>query len=358
MDISRIPPQILARIPEHQRTVFLPQLLQFDGHIVPTEHGLLARAESPEGGGWIWALSLDDGRLLSVVRMAFHQAFPLRETPSRDYWCIGLLCESSMQMMSQIWAADQPEGTPIRAGSSPGPHPFPTFEREQVGAFKIHAGDYRFALAENTVHSSAHLHLFPSAFEQLEGQYPGCLPRLREYIEARGEYPQAVELRRLLRQISPRYANDPGALLRYRGLADQIIAEFYAVAETRVVGGPTKPAYAIVEEARELLEASLAEPPTIDQLARSLHVGRTRLCREFKQMTGATIGEFLSRLRMQKAKELLGRTTLPMGDIARQVGYRHESTFCTAFKQAEGCPPGEWRKQFSSEHEKRERTSP
>jgi len=64
----------------------------------------------------------------------------------------------------------------------------------------------------------------------------------------------------------------------------------------------------------------------------------------FKSKTGKTILEFVTELRINKAKELLMQTDLSLNYIAEEVGYYNVSSFIRRFKQVEGITPGEFRK--------------
>ena len=60
------------------------------------------------------------------------------------------------------------------------------------------------------------------------------------------------------------------------------------------------------------------------------------LSRIFKQETGVTFNEYLNRVRVNKAKELLRRRELRMTDISLAVGYEDQSYFTKVFKRVAG----------------------
>ena len=49
--------------------------------------------------------------------------------------------------------------------------------------------------------------------------------------------------------------------------------------------------------------------------------------------------EFIRRTKLERARELLSTTDLQIGQVAEDVGYRHHSTFTTAFAEHFGIPP-------------------
>jgi len=62
----------------------------------------------------------------------------------------------------------------------------------------------------------------------------------------------------------------------------------------------------------------------------------------YKKATGRTFHERLTECRMDKAKELLGRSEYKVSRIAKEVGIPNTSYFCTVFKNAFGMTPGEY----------------
>ncbi|NCA97968.1 MAG: response regulator [Clostridia bacterium] len=66
----------------------------------------------------------------------------------------------------------------------------------------------------------------------------------------------------------------------------------------------------------------------------------------FKEETGKTFVEFLTEVRMEKAKELLRNTDRMLYDIAERVGYDNPAYFTVAFKKQVGLSPRDYRKQF------------
>jgi two-component system response regulator YesN len=63
----------------------------------------------------------------------------------------------------------------------------------------------------------------------------------------------------------------------------------------------------------------------------------------FKQQTGDTFVEYLTRLRLDKAKQLLITTQLKTYDIAERVGYSDPQYFSVIFKRNTGRTPKEYR---------------
>ena len=63
----------------------------------------------------------------------------------------------------------------------------------------------------------------------------------------------------------------------------------------------------------------------------------------FNQETGQTFIEFLTEVRMERAKELLRSTSMKMSEIAFAVGYKDAHYFSYLFKKTQDCTPREYR---------------
>ncbi len=63
----------------------------------------------------------------------------------------------------------------------------------------------------------------------------------------------------------------------------------------------------------------------------------------FKKQTGMRPKEYIQKLRIEKAKELLVTTEYSITEIANQVGYDHSSSFLRVFKATEGITPHKYR---------------
>jgi AraC-like DNA-binding protein len=94
-----------------------------------------------------------------------------------------------------------------------------------------------------------------------------------------------------------------------------------------------------LQEAREFVIHHLAPAPTIRQLARATGLNETTLKRGFKAIFGETLFEFSVRCRMQHALKLLRDQQLPVKRVAEATGYRHHTSFATAFLRHFGTRP-------------------
>jgi len=88
----------------------------------------------------------------------------------------------------------------------------------------------------------------------------------------------------------------------------------------------------------------LAEPLTLQELARIAYLSPFHFNRVFRLVTGVPPGRFLAALRMSEAKRLLLESQLNVTDICVSVGYSSLGTFTTLFAQQVGVGPREFRR--------------
>ena len=84
----------------------------------------------------------------------------------------------------------------------------------------------------------------------------------------------------------------------------------------------------------------------VAEVVKSVNVSRATLERRFRQSIGRTPREEIERVRMERIRLLLAETTYGLGRIAELTGYRTSTHLITAFRRAEGCTPGEFRKRI------------
>jgi transcriptional regulator GlxA family with amidase domain len=94
-----------------------------------------------------------------------------------------------------------------------------------------------------------------------------------------------------------------------------------------------------------LMEQSLENELTIDQLARSVGLSRRQLERLFAQKIDVSPARIYTKLRMERAKMLVTQTNASLIDIALQVGFQNTSHFTRVFKGTYGRTPGQMRSQ-------------
>lgn len=91
-----------------------------------------------------------------------------------------------------------------------------------------------------------------------------------------------------------------------------------------------------VRKAIAFLESRYGEAIGLAAAAQAAQVNESYLSRLFRKETGMTLGDYLTQLRLERAKALL-REGRPIKEVAAQVGYVQYTHFLRVFKQKEGC---------------------
>lgn len=86
---------------------------------------------------------------------------------------------------------------------------------------------------------------------------------------------------------------------------------------------------------------------SIQQMAEDFDLSSSYLSQHFKTLTGQTITDFVTEIRLEKAKDLLRTSSDPVKDIITDIGYIDVSSFSRKFKQITGITPGKYRKLYS-----------
>jgi two-component system response regulator YesN len=127
------------------------------------------------------------------------------------------------------------------------------------------------------------------------------------------------------------------------GIEDRIIQVFEGVME-EVKNRFTDKNMKMVQQVRAIIENTYHEQLTIFNLSSQVYLSPNYLRSIFKEKTGATIHEYLTKIRLEKAKSLLSDDSLKVHDIAEKVGYVSSSYFCSLFLKSQGVTPNEYRK--------------
>lgn len=130
-------------------------------------------------------------------------------------------------------------------------------------------------------------------------------------------------------------------LIRASGLAWSLLAELAADKLAGAVGR-TEP----IRAAQEHLRERFADEIRVDDLARLAGLSSSHFAALFRRATGAGVTEYVKRLRMARARELLVTTTAPVAVIADTVGYHDPFYFSRQFRTVHGCSPSTYRQTF------------
>lgn len=155
-------------------------------------------------------------------------------------------------------------------------------------------------------------------------------------------------LKSTLDQLSTEYMSQrPGAELVVNKLTEIVLVELIRID----FGRDNKSQFIRALMDRQIAKAlqQLHNNPevawTLEKMAREIGMSRAAFAKRFREMVGQPMFEYLTHLRMQRAKELLLETQLPLYEVASRVGYESDLAFTKTFKKHIGTTPTRFRKQ-------------
>jgi AraC-like DNA-binding protein len=95
----------------------------------------------------------------------------------------------------------------------------------------------------------------------------------------------------------------------------------------------------IAKKAKKILLKDSINPPSIQTLAHLCATNESKLKKVFKKVYNTTIYGYIQKLRLEKANYLLKDTLLNIGEIAKEVGYKHQGHFSKLFFEYYGVYP-------------------
>ncbi|MCQ6562155.1 response regulator [Paenibacillus mendelii] len=104
---------------------------------------------------------------------------------------------------------------------------------------------------------------------------------------------------------------------------------------------------AIIDSVRQYVSQHYAEELTLQWVSDTYFIHPNYFSRRFKQITGSCFNDYLTRIRVERSKDLLATTTLRINLISQMVGYEDQNYFCNVFRKVTGSSPTCYRKENS-----------
>jgi AraC-like DNA-binding protein len=157
-------------------------------------------------------------------------------------------------------------------------------------------------------------------------------------------------LKSILSQLSAEYLSQkPGAHLAVNKLTEVLVVELirmnFGLNEQSTLMRALSDKH--LSAALSQLHNNLSHTWTLDKLAIEVGLSRAGFAKRFKDLVGVSMFDYLTQLRIQRAKELLADTNQSLYKIANQIGYESDLAFTRTFKKRSGVTPTAYRKSLT-----------
>lgn len=106
----------------------------------------------------------------------------------------------------------------------------------------------------------------------------------------------------------------------------------------------------VIQQATRFINIHFAEPLTLEDVARSVHLSESYFSSLFKKGCGASFREYLNAVRVDEARRLLDLEQQSVTEIALAVGFESQSYFSKVFRAVTGTSPKDYRKKVHVNH--------
>jgi len=106
----------------------------------------------------------------------------------------------------------------------------------------------------------------------------------------------------------------------------------------------------LIKQAVEIMEKDFADLSGVEEVAGKLQVSASHLCREFVHYLRVSPLNYLTRIRLQHAANLLAKTNRKIEDIAVSSGFSNGNYFAKVFKKSLGCSPRDFRNNIETDN--------
>lgn len=286
--------------------------------------GCLHTFDSPAGSGRYWAYFRDNMFAVNAFEMRFFEPGEMRYQHTEHL---------SIAYYDAVEGVVQNEGVALRVGCAC------SYIGDEGGVY--HA---RYQAGASARASS--ITISPDYYrDYLQARFgtPEDIRADFRLVDGRGDLPELAALFRRLRDYRGRGVT---ADLFYEGAVAEALSividkahDIASRAEDAPEPSLTREDAQAVDELCAFIAGNLSGDLSCETLAARAFVGQTKLKRIFKAATGTTPVAYVSARRMERARELIAKTDLPIAQVASQVGYRNAGAFSAAFRRHFGCTP-------------------
>jgi YesN/AraC family two-component response regulator len=124
-----------------------------------------------------------------------------------------------------------------------------------------------------------------------------------------------------------------------------IFAQHLSMITNQIVVQQENAELPVVTKAKEFIALNQAEELSLTKVAKAVNTSSFYFCKLFKKATGLNFTDYVSRVRIEKAKNLLLNPNLRISEIAFEVGFQSLTHFNRVFKKIIGQSPTQYRGQ-------------
>lgn len=188
----------------------------------------------------------------------------------------------------------------------------------------------------------------PAYYESyLKEQFGDLYQSPADAFRSLDETPDFPEMSRLLRELWCYQGQGLPATLYYDAKAAEalsLVFERHRNLNKRKTVSLPEADQAMPQSLSDYIGDHYADALSIERLAKIACMGTTKLKRCFKIYFGCTVADYIQQVRIDHAEHLLSYTDLPVGTVAKAVGYTAAGHFSELFRSAKGTLPLEYRK--------------
>jgi len=126
-----------------------------------------------------------------------------------------------------------------------------------------------------------------------------------------------------------------------------IFAQHISVISNQIVVHREHTESPVIRKAKAFIVENQAENLSLGQVAKAVNTSVFHFCKMFKKATGLNFTEYVSRVRVEKARNLLLNPNLRISEIAYEVGFQSLTHFNRVFKKITGQSPTDYRGQLA-----------
>jgi AraC-like DNA-binding protein len=126
----------------------------------------------------------------------------------------------------------------------------------------------------------------------------------------------------------------------------EVFAQHLSIAAEQIATQQANDEPPLIARARQVIEERSSEDLTLEEIARTVHTSTFHFCKIFKRATGLTFTQYLSMVRVAKAKKLLANPQARISEVAYEAGFASLTHFNRLFRRIAGQSPTEFRQKL------------